>query len=204
MKKIFLTLLLFIIFFAILSNFTPTIVNATCTTCEEIYLTCPNGTVYDSNQSCTRGIPALPGKCCVPDTSGTDTGTGTGGTSNWGLPGAGPSLDSISKLLGSGAPNSAPKAGFNSIISLIINLLILAAILLSLLYLIWGGFDWITSGGDKQKLQSARHKVVFAIIGLVIVFLVFFIINTIYYFFGLGGGGPGALPQPPNENIGGK
>jgi hypothetical protein len=41
------------------------------------------------------------------------------------------------------------------------------------------------SGGDKQGLQTAREHVIAAIIGLVIVFLTYFILNFILRFFGL-------------------
>lgn len=107
------------------------------------------------------------------------------------------------KITNAGIPSGGYLTLSNAI-SVFLSLLIIAAILLSLLFLILGGFDWITSGGDKQKLQSARHKIVFAIIGLVIVFLAFFVVNVVSNLFGLGGGGSGALPQPPNEHIGGK
>lgn len=45
--------------------------------------------------------------------------------------------------------------------------LILAAILV-LLYLIMGAFEWITSQGDSSKLQSARDKIMHAIIGIIV------------------------------------
>lgn len=184
--------------------------NTSCGTCQSKGYTCGDyknscnvtqncgdcsGTDYCSNRS---------GGTCMRSTTSDGTGTGTDGIGPWGAPGSGPSLGDVSKLLGVGAPANASKAGFNSIIGLVLSLLILAAIILSLLFLIWGGFDWITSGGDKQKLQSARHKIVFAIIGLIIVFLAFFVVNVVSNLFGLGGGGSGALPQPPNEHIGGK
>lgn len=141
-----------------------------------------NKTNYLSYVYCGTTQTCIQGKGCIAPPPG---GTGTSGTSNWGLPGSGPSLDAVSKLLGIGAPANASKASFNSIVGLVLSLLILTAIILSLLFLIWGGFDWITSGGDKQKLQSARHKVVFAIIGLVIVFLAFFVVNVVSNLFGI-------------------
>ena len=79
-----------------------------------------------------------------------------------------------------------PQGGRNTmanIISLILGALILIAIVLSLLYLAWGGFNWITSEGDKTRLESARQKVIYAILGLVVVFLSFVVINLIYQFF---------------------
>lgn len=112
---------------------------------------------------------------------------------SWGSPGTGPSLWDVSKLLGSGAPNNASKAGFSSIANLFLSLLIIVAILLSLTYLIWGAFDWITSEGNKQKLDQSRQKIIFAIIGLIVVFIAFFVINIIYRFF-LGPGVTTILP----------
>ncbi len=59
----------------------------------------------------------------------------------------------------------------------IISILLTIAIVVSLLYLIWGGIKWITSEGDKAKVDQARKAVIAAIIGLVISLLGFFIIN---------------------------
>ncbi len=146
------------------------------------YSSCPDKYTKVNGICYTNGNQ---GVCCSPSTPPPDGG-GTGpGTGPWGSPGTGPSLQSVSNLLGINAPQSASKASFNSIVALLLNLLIVAAILLSLLFLIWGGIDWITSGGDKQKLQSARHKIIFALVGLVIVFASFFIINFLQGFFGI-------------------
>lgn len=183
MKKILQSIIIFFFLITILFPLTHNILAACSGTCIGPRLpSCPAGTELDPSQSCT--ISGVSGRCCATDTGG-GGGTGTGGTSSWGAPGSGPSLGDVSKLLGIGAPANASKAGFNSIIGLVLSLLILAAIILSLLFLIWGGFDWITSGGDKQKLQSARHKIVFAIVGLVIVFLAFFVVNVVSNLFGI-------------------
>jgi hypothetical protein len=57
--------------------------------------------------------------------------------------------------------------------------------LLALGFLIWGGISWITSGGDKTKIQAARNKLLYAIVGLVIIFLSVFIISIVGNIFGL-------------------
>lgn len=62
-----------------------------------------------------------------------------GGTGTWGQPGSGPPLQSVSDLLGSGAPGNASKASFSTTADFITNLLIFVAIVLALLFLIWGG-----------------------------------------------------------------
>lgn len=83
-----------------------------------------------------------------------------------------------------GAPTGG-KVTLDTILQVGIKYLYIGAVILALFFLVWGGIDWITSGGDKQKLQSARQKIVFAIIGLVLAFLAFFIINLISNFFGI-------------------
>jgi hypothetical protein len=64
-----------------------------------------------------------------------------------------------------------------------LTLLLVAAVLLSLVYLVLGGIQWITSGGDKSKLQTARNKMMYAIIGLVVSFLAYFIVGLVTAFF---------------------
>lgn len=88
-----------------------------------------------------------------------------------------------------GVPTGGIFETFN-IISLFTGLLVFAGIIIALFFLIWGGFSWITSSGDKQKVNQARDKIFYSIVGLVIIFLAFFIINTLYYFFGLSSGAP--------------
>lgn len=70
-----------------------------------------------------------------------------------------------------GTPIRLPKgfaASVAAVINSVMNLVMLIAALLVLLYLIWGAFDWLTSGGDKGKIDSARQKITAAIIGLII------------------------------------
>lgn len=35
-----------------------------------------------------------------------------------------------------------------------------------MLFMIWGGIQWLTSGGDKGKLEEAHHKITNSLIGL--------------------------------------
>lgn len=44
-----------------------------------------------------------------------------------------------------------------------------------LIFIVWAAFDWITSGGDKEKVAGARRKITNAIIGLVLLALAYFI-----------------------------
>jgi hypothetical protein len=67
--------------------------------------------------------------------------------------------------------------------------------LLVFIYLIWGGIEWLTAGGDKSKTESARQKITNAIIGLAIVASAFAIGAVLNRFFGTTIGGPIAIPQ---------
>lgn len=70
-----------------------------------------------------------------------------------------------------------------STLGILVTFAFVGAILIALAFLIWGGIKWITSGGDKTALEEARNHIVSAIVGLVIVFLVYFILNLVVFFF---------------------
>jgi thiosulfate reductase cytochrome b subunit len=55
----------------------------------------------------------------------------------------------------------------------------------ALFFIILSGIKMITSGGDPKQLEGARQTLTYAIIGLVIVLLSFFIISTIGYITGV-------------------
>ncbi|MCB9801833.1 MAG: hypothetical protein H6774_01970 [Pseudomonadales bacterium] len=67
------------------------------------------------------------------------------------------------------------------------------AALLVFVYLIWGGIEWITSGGDKGKTESARNKITAAIIGLIILAASYALLRIALEFIGVDGGLQGIL-----------
>lgn len=71
------------------------------------------------------------------------------------------------------------------LISSAIQLLLIGAGLIAFLYLLLGGIQWITSGGDKAGVDAARQKILAAIIGLVIVFAAWAIIRLLEAFLGV-------------------
>ena len=62
---------------------------------------------------------------------------------------------------------------------------LLVSALLVFMYLIWGGIQWITSGGDKGKTQEARDRITAAIVGLAVVASAWAVMLIIQYFFGI-------------------
>lgn len=72
-----------------------------------------------------------------------------------------------------------------NLISNVVTILFIVATLIALGFLIFGGIKWITSGGDKTGVETARNTIVAALVGLVIVFLSYFILRIIFGFFGI-------------------
>lgn len=74
---------------------------------------------------------------------------------------------------------------FGNAIGGIITLAFVVAIVIALAFLIFGGIKWIISGGDKAGVEGARNTIVAAIVGLIVVFLSYFILNFVLSIFGL-------------------
>ena len=70
-------------------------------------------------------------------------------------------------------------------VSQIISIIFIIAAVLVFVYLVWGGIQWMTSGGDKQATQAARDRISAALVGLAIVALSWALIQIIGKFFGL-------------------
>lgn len=73
---------------------------------------------------------------------------------------------------------------FGTMFSSILNVVMLIAAILVFAMLIWGGVEWITSGGEKSKAESARNKLTAAVIGLVIIAASYALITLIVQFLG--------------------
>ncbi len=74
---------------------------------------------------------------------------------------------------------SDPVAGLGKFIAFGINMFILVAGMFLILYLLMGAFDWITSGGEKEKIVKAQSKITNALIGMVLVFVVLTVFNVL-------------------------
>lgn len=77
-----------------------------------------------------------------------------------------------------------PEFELGTLIGNLIALGIIIAAILVLLYLVWGGIEWISSGGDKAGLESARNRITNAIIGLVLVVATWALMTLITTFLG--------------------
>lgn len=79
---------------------------------------------------------------------------------------------------------SIPEVSADSIPQFVINWIFYIGIVLAVAYLMYGGIRWITSGGDKTKVESARKHIISAVIGLVVVVGTFTILNLLFSFLG--------------------
>ena len=71
------------------------------------------------------------------------------------------------------------------LISALVGTIIIIAALLAFFYLLLGGIQWITSGGDKAGMESARNKITHAIVGLIIVGAAWAIMMLVQGFLGV-------------------
>lgn len=95
-----------------------------------------------------------------------------------------PVLPSI--LGGSGATGTEGGAtAIGLLLGNVVGLVLILAACLAFAFLLTGGVQWITSGGDKAALESARNKITHAIIGLIIVAAAYAVFSLVGQFLGL-------------------
>lgn len=100
-------------------------------------------------------------------------------------------------------PNTGVRAADNpnanntisAVISNAIAIIFTIAAIAFIFMIVWGAFQWITSGGDKEALGKARGRLTNALIGIVILALAFVIIQTVGQIIGLNPLGTLNLPN---------
>lgn len=73
----------------------------------------------------------------------------------------------------------------NNILGIGLVLVFVFAALFAIYIIIRGGIQWSMSGGDKQKIEQARMRIVYGIMGLLLILFSFLIVNFVYGLFGL-------------------
>lgn len=71
------------------------------------------------------------------------------------------------------------------IINKVIPILFTLAGLILLLYLLWGGFSLMLSKGDPKAMETAKGKITNAVIGFVIIFVAFWLVQLLGIVFGV-------------------
>ncbi len=83
-----------------------------------------------------------------------------------------------------------PLIGINDIgqlMSKVILFLIPLGGVILFLILIWGGYDFLISRGNPEKIKSARAKITTGLIGFFLLIVSYLIVRLISQVFGLGG-----------------
>jgi len=78
----------------------------------------------------------------------------------------------------------------SAVIQSIIQIIFVIGALGVLAYFVWGAIDWIFSGGDKEKIASARKKIMTAVIGLALLALTFLFLEILSKIFNFHVFGP--------------
>lgn len=102
---------------------------------------------------------------------------------------------------------TAPGIGFKTLGNFITNVMTIAfafGILVVLVMLIWGAFEWISSGGDKEHVASARGRIINALIGLAVLAITFALARVAAQFLGFDIGNiqipsPNTSPAPSGQ-----
>jgi len=75
--------------------------------------------------------------------------------------------------------NPVGETDFRIIIGRVIRALLGLSGTLALLMFVYGGFFWLTSGGEKDKIEKGKKTIVWAVIGLGFIFISYTLVNTL-------------------------
>jgi len=85
------------------------------------------------------------------------------------------------------APNEVPTGGsdtLGNLISVGMNLLFIGGVLIAVMMIVYSGIQWTLSAGDKERIQQARERLIYTIVGVIVIVAAFLIVKTIIIFFG--------------------
>ncbi|MEI6237335.1 MAG: hypothetical protein WCP03_01910 [Candidatus Saccharibacteria bacterium] len=101
----------------------------------------------------------------IPTPVPTTPPAGVGGSAN-------PNYDSVCKgIEATGGDCNSGEDEINKLVAAIINVFSWVVGVVAVLMVIYGGFEFVTSGGDSAKSAKGRNTIFYALIGLVIVAL---------------------------------
>ena len=72
------------------------------------------------------------------------------------------------------------KGDINSIIQTVINVMLFIVGILCVIMIIFGGVRYVTSTGEKTKVDNAKNTIVYAVVGLVVAIIAFALVQWIF------------------------
>lgn len=146
--------------------------------------TAPVGCTFVSNQGCNRpgcsagttrncyNCPLPPAVCyCEPDSSCTGSGGDGGGD--------------LSTNIDAQAKSFFAYQSFDKFLPNLLQLALILGAVAAFAFLIWGAIDYIISGGNQERVKTAKSMIGNALAGLAILAAVWVIWRLITYFLGL-------------------
>ncbi len=88
-------------------------------------------------------------------------------------------------LIADTTPNFSSTTTIGDIVARLIPYFFFFAGVLLLLYLIMGGFLLMTSKGDPKAISAAKNKITYGLVGFIIVFAAYWIVQVLGMFLGL-------------------
>ncbi len=79
--------------------------------------------------------------------------------------------------------------GWENLIQVIVNWVLILAAVIAFIYLIWSGFIYLTAGGNADNAKKGQQGIINAIIGIVIIVLSYAIMAAVVNFTGGGANG---------------
>lgn len=98
--------------------------------------------------------------------------------------------------IGVDQPDQVKITDLGKLISSSVSVIIIVAGILIFVFLVWGGIEWLTSGGDKAHVENAQKRITNALIGLAIIAAAWALSQIITTFFGVQGGLGGQINLP--------
>lgn len=150
---------------------------------------CPSG--KEALSAKISNVPELcsSGSCCVPGSQGTEvkslTDSNNSGANALQQTTKGIPASSQKKEIAAPGYNLINPMGSRSVNSLaadFIKMLSGFAGTLFMLYILWGGLEWMTAQGDPKKLKAAQNRILYSILGVIIIFLAYFIVDLLIGF----------------------
>jgi hypothetical protein len=123
---------------------------------------CPTDYTSAPVSSCSAKV-----KCCCPAAGTSVTGESTGGA---------PQAIAVVPI-----DNPLPVSNFQQLLGLIINAALGVIGSIALLILIYGGFIWLTAAGNDQQISQGRNILMWAAIGLIIIFTSYALVRFVIY-----------------------
>ena len=71
------------------------------------------------------------------------------------------------------------RGSFRSLVLLVVNFFLGFLGLLAVIMIIYGGFLYISSAGEQEKIDSAKKILMYAVVGIVVIIISFALVNTL-------------------------